>query len=345
MTDPNTPIDPVLAKRARASELANLGKRLGYSVIGIAIVVFAFGAITRFEEWMAVVVTTCMVLSAVFLVPAVIVGYGVSAANREERNAWRVRGTDGGEASRPSSSQLGGQPCVGGQRLEPVEVPRNHEVTPRLGHVMQPEDSPTTSTEVAECRQRAGQTLVGWRLGHHADDVLAGDGHQHGYAQLVKLLGPPQQLEALCGGLGQVDTRIDDGGVHRSRYLAQLGELESEVVAHIGDDVVVTFVFQQLGLGRTWIVSDHVCGAVPDRQSGEGHMLCPDDVVEDRGACPQRGLGNLHPIGIDRQRHVGERFGQCLDDRYHPLQFLVDTDLGYRRRGGLPADVQQVGAT
>ena len=87
MTDPNTPIDPVLAKRARASELANLGKRLGYSVIGIAIVVFAFGAITRFEEWMAVVVTTCMVLPAVFLVPAVIVGYGVSAANREERNA------------------------------------------------------------------------------------------------------------------------------------------------------------------------------------------------------------------------------------------------------------------
>lgn len=77
--------DPVLLQRARASELANLGKRLGYSVIGIAIVVFAIGVVTGFEEWMAVVVTVCLALSAVFLVPAVIVGYGVSAANREER--------------------------------------------------------------------------------------------------------------------------------------------------------------------------------------------------------------------------------------------------------------------
>ena len=77
--------DPVLVKRARASELANLGKRLGYSVILIAIVVFGFGVVTGFEEWMVVVVTACLALSAVFLVPAVIVGYGVSAANREER--------------------------------------------------------------------------------------------------------------------------------------------------------------------------------------------------------------------------------------------------------------------
>ena len=89
MADPDDaaipPTDPVLAKRARASELANMGKRLGYSVILIAIVVFAIGVITGFEEWMVVVVTTCLALSAVFLVPAVIVGYGVSAANREER--------------------------------------------------------------------------------------------------------------------------------------------------------------------------------------------------------------------------------------------------------------------
>ena len=35
--DTTEQLDPVLAKRARASELANLGKRLGYSVILIAI--------------------------------------------------------------------------------------------------------------------------------------------------------------------------------------------------------------------------------------------------------------------------------------------------------------------
>ncbi|MCB1028016.1 MAG: hypothetical protein R2704_10375 [Microthrixaceae bacterium] len=85
--DTTEQLDPVLAKRARASELANLGKRLGYSVILIAIVVFGLGIVIGFSEWMVVVVTACLALSAVFLVPAVIVGYGVSAANREDRAA------------------------------------------------------------------------------------------------------------------------------------------------------------------------------------------------------------------------------------------------------------------
>lgn len=78
-------VDPVLVKRAKASDLANLGKRLGYSVILIAMVVFGIGVVTGFKEWMVLVVTVCLALSAVFLVPAVIVGYGVSAANREDR--------------------------------------------------------------------------------------------------------------------------------------------------------------------------------------------------------------------------------------------------------------------
>ena len=48
-TESVPPADPVLAKRARASELANMGKRLGYSVILIAIVVFAIGVGTEIE--------------------------------------------------------------------------------------------------------------------------------------------------------------------------------------------------------------------------------------------------------------------------------------------------------
>ena len=78
------PTDPVLAQRARAAELAALGKRLGYGVLGIAVLVFVAGLVFGLSDWMPGVVAACFVGSALLLVPAVIVGYGVKAAARED---------------------------------------------------------------------------------------------------------------------------------------------------------------------------------------------------------------------------------------------------------------------
>ncbi|MEZ5382988.1 MAG: hypothetical protein R2754_14485 [Microthrixaceae bacterium] len=79
-----TPSDPVLAQRARAAELAAMGKRLGYGVLGVAVLVFVGGLVFGLRSWMTGVVAACFVLSALLLVPAVIVGYGVKAAARED---------------------------------------------------------------------------------------------------------------------------------------------------------------------------------------------------------------------------------------------------------------------
>ena len=78
--------DPVLVRRARIAKIATLGKRLGYLALGVAIVGFAAGVVTDFAEWTVVVSTTGLVLTCIILPIPIVLGYGVRAAAREERN-------------------------------------------------------------------------------------------------------------------------------------------------------------------------------------------------------------------------------------------------------------------
>jgi hypothetical protein len=77
--------DPVLRKRARAAQLARTGKRLGYGAFAAAVLAFAVGASGRFTPAIVTFVVTCLGLGSVVLIPAIVVGYGVRAAEREER--------------------------------------------------------------------------------------------------------------------------------------------------------------------------------------------------------------------------------------------------------------------
>jgi hypothetical protein len=78
--------DPVLARRARIARIAALGKRLGYLALGVSIAGFAAGVVTEFAEWTVVVSTTGLVLACIILPVPIVLGYGVRAADREERN-------------------------------------------------------------------------------------------------------------------------------------------------------------------------------------------------------------------------------------------------------------------
>jgi hypothetical protein len=78
--------DPVLARRARIARFAALGKRLGYLALGVAIAGFAAGVVTDFAPWTVVVSTTGLVLACIILPVPIVLGYGVRAAAREERN-------------------------------------------------------------------------------------------------------------------------------------------------------------------------------------------------------------------------------------------------------------------
>lgn len=81
--------DPVRARRARAERLAAAGKTLGYGCIAVAIVAFLVGAVTDFSPVVVTVVVTALAAGSVVLAPGIIIGYGVKAAEREDRRAER----------------------------------------------------------------------------------------------------------------------------------------------------------------------------------------------------------------------------------------------------------------
>jgi len=77
--------DPVLHKRERIRALVSAGKRTGYGLFAVAIVVFFWGFAAGFEDWMITVVALTMALGSALLAPAIVFGYGIGAAEREER--------------------------------------------------------------------------------------------------------------------------------------------------------------------------------------------------------------------------------------------------------------------
>ena len=77
--------DPVQARRERIGGWASAGRRLGFSLFGLAVAVFAFGAVAGFSPAVVTVVVAALAAGSVVLAPAIVVGYGVRAAAREER--------------------------------------------------------------------------------------------------------------------------------------------------------------------------------------------------------------------------------------------------------------------
>jgi hypothetical protein len=77
--------DPVRSRRARIGRLAATGRRVGYGSLGVAVVAFFAGAATTFTPSVVAVVVAAMAVGSVVLLPAIIVGYGVRAAEREDR--------------------------------------------------------------------------------------------------------------------------------------------------------------------------------------------------------------------------------------------------------------------
>lgn len=77
--------DPVLVRRARISRLADTAQRTGYGLWLVSIVVFVMGAVTELRPAMVPIVIGCLVAGSVLLAPAIVIGYGVKAADRADR--------------------------------------------------------------------------------------------------------------------------------------------------------------------------------------------------------------------------------------------------------------------
>lgn len=80
-----TPIDPVRARRARVARWNSLAKRAGYLCFAVAIAVFLVGLGTGFDSWVAATATVGLIVGSILLAPAIVIGYAVRAADREDR--------------------------------------------------------------------------------------------------------------------------------------------------------------------------------------------------------------------------------------------------------------------
>jgi len=76
--------DPILARRAQFSTAADWGKKLGYSLFGLAMVAFFVGLFTSFNDAWGWIVIGSLILGSVFLLPTIIIGYAVKAAYRDD---------------------------------------------------------------------------------------------------------------------------------------------------------------------------------------------------------------------------------------------------------------------
>ena len=89
MSGSSDPNDPILVKRAKAARAASIGQRIGYLGFVIAVIAFVIGAVTEFNGAIVAIVIGSIVVGSIFLAPAIVLGYAVKAAEKEDRAQGR----------------------------------------------------------------------------------------------------------------------------------------------------------------------------------------------------------------------------------------------------------------
>lgn len=76
--------DPVLVRRAQMRRLADVGQRVGWGFVLVAVAAFVAGFVTGdLDRWTPIVVVA-LVACTLTLAPAIVLGYAVKAADRED---------------------------------------------------------------------------------------------------------------------------------------------------------------------------------------------------------------------------------------------------------------------
>jgi hypothetical protein len=88
-------VDPVAARRARIARSVALAKRVGYGLLALAMLAFVAAAIAGFPSALLTVTVVSLVTACLVLPVPIVLGYGLRAAEREERDARNRRA--GGE--------------------------------------------------------------------------------------------------------------------------------------------------------------------------------------------------------------------------------------------------------
>lgn len=87
----SSPADPVLARRRQLARGAELAQRAGYGLFGAAVVVFVVGFVAGFTAGVVTVILVALGVGSALLAPAIVIGYAVKAADREDRERGVTR--------------------------------------------------------------------------------------------------------------------------------------------------------------------------------------------------------------------------------------------------------------
>jgi hypothetical protein len=77
--------DPVRARRERIAHLAGTAQRIGYAMFSVAVVAFFIGFFAGFTDGVVTLIVAMLIAGSVLLAPAIVAGYAVKAAEREDR--------------------------------------------------------------------------------------------------------------------------------------------------------------------------------------------------------------------------------------------------------------------
>ena len=93
--------DPVLQRRARIARWVSLAKRIGYGLLLLAVVAFVVAAIAGFPNGVVTLTVVALIAACVVLPVPIVLGYGLRAAERDDRDA---------AARRANGDRAGGEP-------------------------------------------------------------------------------------------------------------------------------------------------------------------------------------------------------------------------------------------
>lgn len=84
-------VDPVRVRRTAIARWTSMAHRLGYAFYGLAIGIFILAFATEWSGAFTAIITACLVLGSILLAPAIVLGYAIKAAEREEADIERRR--------------------------------------------------------------------------------------------------------------------------------------------------------------------------------------------------------------------------------------------------------------
>ena len=77
--------DPIRARRAKVARWSLLANRVGYLFLAVAVAVFIIGFALGFTPPVVSIVVVTLLIGCALLLPSIILGYAVKAAEREDR--------------------------------------------------------------------------------------------------------------------------------------------------------------------------------------------------------------------------------------------------------------------